>query len=446
MEWGTNNLECELIVLGNTYIPNNKDSIPNYDNPMLKQLFNKLNPWDKEFLADVQTRLNFTYRTKVVPILRHQDGPSPLNFSVCLKDNPLNVIENVIGNPDYFYSDIGWGCMIRTGQSLLGNALQRIKLGREYRVERDVNETELEIVKWFQDDRISPFSLQRFVESGFVTSNKKPGEWFGPSATSRSIQSLVSEFPQCGIDHCIISTDSADIYVDEISPLFKTEPNTNLLLLLGVKLGVNNVNSVYWNGLKELLSSKQSVGISGGRPSSSLYFFGFQGNFLFYLDPHTVNLNLCLYKNPSELMSSVHSSNFNKIHIRDVDPSMLIGILIQGENDWNNWCDQTLTSDIIHLCTRRSENVILDGDIKSICSIDNEESKPSSELRNELVEGEYVDVGSMFQQAKTSGDEYQNVKCINQNIVIFGDHNDSDSIDLEVEKVLVEKETVPVYN
>ncbi|KAJ6478018.1 hypothetical protein DFH09DRAFT_1379269 [Mycena vulgaris] len=45
-------------------------------------------------------------------------------------------------------------------------------------------------------------------------------------------------------------------------------------------------NEMYHETIKMLYSSSQSVGIAGGRPSSSYYFVGVQGNGLFYLDPH----------------------------------------------------------------------------------------------------------------------------------------------------------------
>lgn len=38
--------------------------------------------------------------------------------------------------------------------------------------------------------------------------------------------------------------------------------------------------------LQDLFTFPQSVGIAGGRPSSSYYFLGYQADSLFYLDPH----------------------------------------------------------------------------------------------------------------------------------------------------------------
>lgn len=57
------------------------------------------------------------------------------------------------------------------------------------------------------------------------------------------------------------------------------------------------VNPRYVPQLQSLLQWPQSAGIVGGRPSSSLYFVGFQGHQVIYLDPHEVQevrLQRCL--------------------------------------------------------------------------------------------------------------------------------------------------------
>jgi hypothetical protein len=46
------------------------------------------------------------------------------------------------------------------------------------------------------------------------------------------------------------------------------------------------LNPVYVPQLQAVLRFPQSVGIVGGRPSSSLYFVGYQGESVIYLDPH----------------------------------------------------------------------------------------------------------------------------------------------------------------
>ncbi|KAJ6526901.1 hypothetical protein DFH09DRAFT_1095095 [Mycena vulgaris] len=60
-----------------------------------------------------------------------------------------------------------------------------------------------------------------------------------------------------------------------------------VLLLPGIQLGLDGVNTVYHVTIKVYaVTFPLSVGIAGGRPSSSYYFVGVQRNGHFYLDPH----------------------------------------------------------------------------------------------------------------------------------------------------------------
>ncbi|KAI4520320.1 hypothetical protein K525DRAFT_257674 [Schizophyllum commune Loenen D] len=59
-----------------------------------------------------------------------------------------------------------------------------------------------------------------------------------------------------------------------------------VLVLLGIRLGLDGVNPIYYDTIKQLYTFPQSLGIAGGRPSSSYYFVGAQAGDLFYLDPH----------------------------------------------------------------------------------------------------------------------------------------------------------------
>lgn len=78
-----------------------------------------------------------------------------------------------------------------------------------------------------------------------------------------------------------------------------------------------------------------------GRPSSSHYFIGAQGSNLFYLDPHTTRPFLPYHSSLSEYtpqeIESCHTKRLRRIHLREMDPSMLLAFLIKDENDWNDW-------------------------------------------------------------------------------------------------------------
>ena len=79
--------------------------------------------WNPAFLDDFESRLWFTYRSGFPPIPKSQDPRAVPNLSFAVRLRNL-------GNQEGFTSDTGWGCMIRTGQSLLGNALLHSQLQR----------------------------------------------------------------------------------------------------------------------------------------------------------------------------------------------------------------------------------------------------------------------------------------------------------------------------
>lgn len=80
---------------------------------------------------------------------------------------------------------------------------------------------------------------------------------------------------------------------------------------------------------------------SSGRPSSSHYFVGAQGQYLFYLDPHQTRPALPYYTNVASYsqadVDSCHTRRLRRIHVREMDPSMLVGFLIKDEEDWLDW-------------------------------------------------------------------------------------------------------------
>ena len=72
-----------------------------------------------------------------------------------------------------------------------------------------------------------------------------------------------------------------------------------------------------------------------------MYFVGAQGQQLFYLDPHYTRVRLPYREDPKEYteedIDSCHTRRLRCIHVRDLDPSMLIGFLIHSEEDWGDW-------------------------------------------------------------------------------------------------------------
>lgn len=105
--------DAKVFILGNEYVSSDTKSI----------------------LGDIESKIWLTYRSGFEAIPKAFDGPSPLSFihSMIFNRN-LALTLNIHGLTDNenFTTDVGWGCMIRTSQSLLANALQILLLGRDY--------------------------------------------------------------------------------------------------------------------------------------------------------------------------------------------------------------------------------------------------------------------------------------------------------------------------
>lgn len=81
------------------------------------------NGWPPAFMDDFESRIWMTYRSNFEPIARSSDpkASASLSFAMRLKS---------LADQGGFPSDTGWGCMIRSGQSLLANTLSICQLGR----------------------------------------------------------------------------------------------------------------------------------------------------------------------------------------------------------------------------------------------------------------------------------------------------------------------------
>uniref|UniRef100_A0A6B2LQF5 Cysteine protease n=1 Tax=Arcella intermedia TaxID=1963864 RepID=A0A6B2LQF5_9EUKA len=127
--------------------------------------------------------------------------------------------------------------------------------------------------------------------------------------------------------------------------------------MIPVRLGTDKISPVYLPHIKYILASKFSVGIIGGKPRASLYFIGYQGDYVIYLDPHFVQPAV-----PKDLRKEDFETYQCKVPLKmplaDIDPSLAIGFFIKTEQDFeefiewqssyqkiNNYCIFTLSKD-----------------------------------------------------------------------------------------------------
>lgn len=80
--------------------------------------------WPPAFLDDFEARIWLTYRSNFPVIAKSKDPKALSSMSLSVR------LRSQIVDHTGFTSDTGWGCMIRSGQSLLANALIMLRLGR----------------------------------------------------------------------------------------------------------------------------------------------------------------------------------------------------------------------------------------------------------------------------------------------------------------------------
>lgn len=271
-----------------------------------------------------------------------------------------------------YTSDCGWGCMIRSGQMMLAQALVIHFLGRSWRYDPDSqifstaeDHIHRRIVRWFGDQisKNSPFSIHAMVELGKI-SGKKVGEWYGPGAVAHLLKQAVKQSARENLDlasiHVYVAQDCTIYNQDIFDECYSQENQAvpwkhqqrhqksptrvnreittwkTLILLIPLRLGHDKLNPIYGDCLKAMLSLEWCIGIIGGRPKHSLYFVGYQDDKLIHLDPHycqeMVDVNVEHFP-----LLSFHCKSPRKMKISKMDPSCCLGFYIASRNDYDRF-------------------------------------------------------------------------------------------------------------
>lgn len=346
-------------------------------------------------------------------------------------------------------TDCGWGCMIRSGQMLLANALILHHLCRQWTWKDqdrhvvtavDFNDefVHRNIVRLFGDnsmETVSPLSIHALMSVARTALNRHPGDWFGPSATAHLLKAVLNKSgpkhqmltnitayvaKDCTVyagdvlDLCSgnnesqSSTDSLNM--DEYSLLdpeeirgcgidtiksYALEESSNsstwtpVLILVPIKIGRDQkLNQIYAPCIKALLATDTCVGIIGGRPRHSLYFVGFQDDNLIHLDPHLVQDHLDVFKRDFDL-TSFHCKTPRKMSISRMDPSCCFGFLLSTRKQFDGWCE--LTKEIAMPPQATTSNGGVTYPLFSISSGKSSDNKSPDEVLSQIDQLESID-------------------------------------------------------
>lgn len=264
-----------------------------------------------------------------------------------------------IGDSKYT-SDVNWGCMLRSSQMLVAQALLFHHLGRSWRksLDKPLDQKYVEILHMFGDSHSSPYSIHNLLEAG-ETYGLSPGSWVGPYAMCRTWETLYRSKKKDAVDEDLSSVIA--IYVvsgDEDgerggAPVVCVENITRqcfeysggqvdwlpIIMLVPLVLGLDKLNPRYLPLLGATLCFPQSLGILGGRPGASTYIIGLQDDNAFYLDPHEVQPVADIRTDNLEIdTTSYHSTILRQFPLDSIDPSLAIGFYCRDKSDFDDFC------------------------------------------------------------------------------------------------------------
>lgn len=231
-------------------------------------------------------------------------------------------------------NDIGWGCMIRTGQMMLCQALTQALSQQLSQTSNYKNKNKDEIISLFFDYPEADFSIHKITDCG-ARYHIPVGKWFNPTGLGYTLKELVSQSPTVSPHLRIVIARDGAIYEDEIMEVLNN--NQKILILIPIMLGMDKINESYYSPLLKCFEIPSNVGIVGGKPRQSFYFIGKQNDNIFFMDPHTVQPAFLNINNNDKKISKDMNEKINYIDVSDLDPCMLVCFLVSSHQEFKDW-------------------------------------------------------------------------------------------------------------
>ena len=117
---------------------------------------------------------------------------------------------------------------------------------------------------------------------------------------------------------------------DYVEYLKKHEISRPLLLCLNTMLGLNQIDPLHREFIESLFDLPSFVGMLGGKEYKAFYFFGYDDDFFYFLDPHYVKAAHGKEFNDEDYIKDYFLKNIFKMQYKRIAPSLSICFLIKS--------------------------------------------------------------------------------------------------------------------
>ena len=253
-----------------------------------------------------------------------------------------------------YISDTGWGCSIRVGQMMFAEALRR-HFGNSKKLAFTVSlfsDCEL-------DPEIAPFGIQQITPASAHVFKLQPGDWFKFTHVILIFEELCHNFAQkilpdlefmlfsdgiifinqiyekvSGYSGCLLCREAAfdnkfrDKLCENCRKFQKSLFLTICLMPSPTHLRVEDMDCIY-----ELLSSRFSVGMMGGKPGRAKFFVGAKEKDFLCKDPHYVQDAVIGFDD----LSSFFCHEIKYVDVRKMSSSLAFGFYLKDEREFEEF-------------------------------------------------------------------------------------------------------------